>query len=395
MSIKTSDQITTIVELNNKRLDRHGSENRLEQLLQDFKYAECEEPRDKIYALLGLAHDCRSIQADYLKPVFGLYADVMAYFCQTQKLADDNANAFDRSMRITRFSQLIQSFLGSPACPEGFQLTNDIVVATGAVGGIIRLLGPTYDDVCDSSDVRKEWRQAFQNHYFTPSDLQKLREANEAFNHFLFDDEDEIEEGIFSIDPQDLYSRATPDGGFWDGKEENWSKKRFDPRDLLSKFSRDSLDKEAFNILQMLSSLEAEVKEIKEGHVRRGFWDGSEDNWSRKRRDVHPHEQPVLSNPPMALSCPRLFLGSNLLLGLAPPEAKEGDVICQFWKTDVSVLLRKEIESGIYRVVGRLYLSTGYLRNIEAVYRDWIEPIQGADTVRIEMDIRTLAKLTA
>jgi hypothetical protein len=405
MSLKTSNRIQTIMGLNTKRQDRHGSENRLEELLEDFKYAECEEPRDKIYALLGLAHDCRSIQADYLKPIFGLYADVMAYFCRAQKLEDDDANAFDRSLRITRFSQLIQSFLGSPACPEGFQLTNDIVVATGAVGGIIRLLGPTYDEMCDSSDIRKEWKQAFSNHYSAPSDLKNLREADEAFSHFLFDDEDEIAEGVFSIDPQNLYSRATPDGGFWDGEEENWRKRGFDPRNLLSKLiskrsmSEGSMSEELLNYLKVLASAEAKMKEFKESHVRRGFWDGSEDNWSRKRRDVHPQEQPVLLNPPKGSSVPRLFLGSNLLLGLAPPEAKEGDVICQFWETDVSVLLRKEIESGIYRIVGRLYLSTGYLRKVEAkveaAYRDWIQPYQGADTVRIEMDLRTLAKLTA
>lgn len=51
-----------------------GLPTKLETLIEDFQYTMCEEPRDKIYGFLGLAHDCQdgSIQADYLKPLFGL-----------------------------------------------------------------------------------------------------------------------------------------------------------------------------------------------------------------------------------------------------------------------------------------------------------------------------------
>jgi hypothetical protein len=151
---------------------------------------------------------------------------------------------------------------------------------------------------------------------------------------------DRVAKQVFSIDPQELYSRATLDGGCWDGTKDSWSKMK----------------------------------------LGGGFY---------------PPEQPVLSNPPMTSSSPRLFLGSNLLLSLAPPETKEGDVICQFWETDVVALLRKEIGTGVYRIVGRLHLSTGYLKSLKPIYLRWIEPVQRADTVRIEMDIRTLSRFTA
>lgn len=39
---------------------------------------------------------------------------------------------------------------------------------------------------------------------------------------------------------------------------------------------------------------------------------------------------------------PRLFLGDNGIIGLASPEAELGDIICQFWGTDVTALLREE-----------------------------------------------------
>lgn len=39
---------------------------------------------------------------------------------------------------------------------------------------------------------------------------------------------------------------------------------------------------------------------------------------------------------------PRLFLGDNGIIGLAPTEAELGDIICEFWGTDVTALLREE-----------------------------------------------------
>ena len=42
---------------------------------------------------------------------------------------------------------------------------------------------------------------------------------------------------------------------------------------------------------------------------------------------------------------PRLFLGDNGIIGLAPHEAELGDIICQFWGTDVTALLREEPRS--------------------------------------------------
>jgi hypothetical protein len=116
--------------LDEKRKGRHRSENGLEKLLEDFKYAGCKDPRDKIYGLLGLAHDCQdgSIGVDHTKPLFGLYTDVLKWFCQSQPvpiLCDAKSfqdwgatRAYDRAMRVVRFSHLVQSLLGFPLCPE-------------------------------------------------------------------------------------------------------------------------------------------------------------------------------------------------------------------------------------------------------------------------------------
>jgi hypothetical protein len=94
-----------------------------------------------------------------------------------------------------------------------------------------------------------------------------------------------------------------------------------------------------------------------------------------------------------------MYLGSRLFngvapFGLIPPGGKEGDLICQFWKTNVTALLLKEEGSEIYRVIGRLNLSTGSLRSLEPVYREWNEPFNDAETMIVQMDIKALSILT-
>jgi hypothetical protein len=91
-----------IENISNKRRDRHGYSNQLEILLESFQDAECQNPRDKIFGFLGLAHDCQdgSIQVDYGKPLFDLYAEVIFFFCRRKLFANGATNDLDRSMRL-------------------------------------------------------------------------------------------------------------------------------------------------------------------------------------------------------------------------------------------------------------------------------------------------------
>lgn len=70
-----------IKKLDGKRKGRHGSDNRLEKVLEDFQFAGCKDRRDNVYGLLGLAYDCQdgSIEPDYTKTLFGLYSYVLTW----------------------------------------------------------------------------------------------------------------------------------------------------------------------------------------------------------------------------------------------------------------------------------------------------------------------------
>ena len=278
--------------------------------MEDFKYTRCKDPRDKIYGLLGLAHDCQdgSIEVDYTKPLFGLYRDVLTWFSQPRRVPIGDAKAFqhsatsayDRAMRIVGFSHLVQSLLGFPLCPE--IITQDRFFAVAAIGGASLHPGPTYEEMISSSTLCKEWKLCFDAHYSSPLARRGLREVNEAYDSFLLKHPEWISHAVFCIHPQDMYTRATYMNGLWDGCYKNWSTKS-------------------------ITSFETE---------------------RQRSLDV-----PTISHCPRMSSRPRMFLGSNLLLGSAPAEAQEGDLICLFWEIGVVALLRREDIYPVCRVIGK------------------------------------------
>jgi len=215
--------------LDEKRRNRHGSSNALEQLLEDFQYAECQEPKDKIYGLLGLAHDCEdgSVDADYSKQLFEIYHDVVKYFTGRRPDSNRHPSPADRTMRIVRFSELIQRQLGPfvyPAIsspPDQDKFTSTVIRAVGSIGGQILHLGPTLSEMISTSSANKKWRSCFPAYYPLPDDIQRLRIANEKYMELLLKSETrEMSEKFCAIDATMMYSKAVPDNkSFWISSE--------------------------------------------------------------------------------------------------------------------------------------------------------------------------------
>lgn len=355
-----SEQIhVSINRLDTKRRDRHGKSNRLEVLIEDFQDAQCAEPRDKIYGFLGMAHDCQdgTIEADYTKSLFDLYADVIAFFCRRRKLQNGESNDLDRCMRVVRFSQLVQRLLGgvtynitAPMNPSSSQTarvnTSQILQARAAITGEILDIGPTYQEMISSSSANRRWRLSFEKWYSLPLQVQTLREASEAYSLVLLDMTDQELAKICSIRPCDMYTKGIIAKSTWNGNDETWDHQ--EPDDQIG---RDTDDISSNTVLP---------------------------------------DSTLIKEP----EGPHMFLGNNCLMGLAPFEAAPGDKICQFWKSDVVALLRKEKDSSVYRVIGRLDLSRGYLEDLEPKYIEAGSLSLGEEVMIIEMDIRALGVLT-
>ena len=345
-----NNKFLLIETLNEKRAHRHGDSNRLETLLEDFRYAKCQELRDKIYGFLGLAHDCEdgSIEADYSKPLFDVYVDVINFFNRQRPLLTDH-NGHNRAAKVVRFSQLVQRLLGHDSTPISRMNQAQIVLAIGTVGGTILHVGPTFHELYSSSAVYKEWKRSFGKYYSSPADIQRLREANEAYEEILFHKLGTVIANVHSINPSVFESSGTLLSGVWD-----------------SPLCQDAVEKIAL--------------------------EGSKENALNMPIGRALEELLDLST---STRTTRLFIGSGLLLGLGPPHAAEGDLLCQFDRTNVVAILRKEEEKDIYRLIGGADLSKGHLEKEMPGWRETIVPTADAKSMAIRMDIRTLHKLSS
>lgn len=336
-----------IERLNEKRLGRHSDSNRLEILLEHFEYALCQERRDKIYGLLGLTHDSAvdSIYADYAKGWYEVYCDVIKFFIKKRLFTAGSTNEFDRSMRLVRFSQLLNRLLATSYLHQNFICNpRTLVTIQGAFVSTVTHIGPTYDDIISSSLSNKKWISSFANHECRPQDVTTRREANEAYMETLLAMEPDYVAKIHNVYPNDrqhiLWSRATATSAKWMGTSSQWT------------------------------------------HQNLGV------HGSSSFTDTSTTEGPVVRSPE-----PRMFLGSNFHLGLAPSDTQVGDVICQFWECDSVAILRSE--GHILRVVGRADLARdSSMWHLQSTYKNWNSIPDTAPQIIIQMDIDVLSFLT-
>ncbi|KAH7346211.1 heterokaryon incompatibility protein-domain-containing protein [Rhexocercosporidium sp. MPI-PUGE-AT-0058] len=333
-----------IQKLRTKRLNRNGIWNRLETLMKDFQDAECAEVMDKIYGLLGFASDClmESIEVDYQKRRFQLYVEVVDFFNRRQHSNDLAWNAVDRSMRVVRFSQLVCKCLKSPNVPEAlpYYAKPLVVEARGAFVDEIRHLGPTYTEMMSSSAANKAFKTSIHECYPHATTAVSLREAYEAYYDRLLKMTTDDTIKVCGIQLQTRYSRVFLTDEVWNAEKHIFNRAKFD------------------------------------------------------LPECNKTDKPSLENPQQDVDECRMFLGNRETMGLAPAEAQVGDVVCLFWRTDVAALLRKEETSSIYRIVGRLNISTAQTQGSKVVYEDWKEPQKGSKLIVLQMCIATLNVLT-
>ncbi|PNP83708.1 hypothetical protein FNYG_02925 [Fusarium nygamai] len=67
------------IRLNRHREGKYTGSNTLLQLLDNHKEADCQDRKDKVYGLVGMASDARGFSIDYDKSVFEIWTDVMEF----------------------------------------------------------------------------------------------------------------------------------------------------------------------------------------------------------------------------------------------------------------------------------------------------------------------------
>jgi hypothetical protein len=285
------DQAQKVFTLRENRHQLH----RLEQLIENFQDVECAEPRDKIFGFLDLVDDpwSHALTVNYEMSMFDLYASVLEIHQTTIPLHDVNNihKSVDRSVRLVKFSQLLQQYLGPkvyhyakmPTLPKNPRMFE----ARGFVASEILHLGPTYSDAVRSPREIKAWKQCFHVHYNQASQIEILKKS--------YDD------------------------CYW------------------SSLAWEKLDEKVCNVNSKVSF---------------GFrWNAEESAEFKRLSKDEPVGACVLPGDP------QLFLGTETVVGFAPSQAQVGDMICQFWGCDVTIVLRPQGEKDCYQIVGSAYVS--------------------------------------
>ncbi|KAH6693360.1 heterokaryon incompatibility protein-domain-containing protein [Leptodontidium sp. MPI-SDFR-AT-0119] len=341
------DETTNLaVKLARQREGRHGDSFLLANLMEVCKDSLCEEPRDKVYGFVGIAHDCQdgSFPVDYSKSLFEVYEDVVRFQYRSTAL---------NTKTVVHFSQLVQRLFGgtyqmqrdlgqkrNPFVP--LQSNNDRTKAFKAVGvytGSVSSVGCSYDEFIAAPEATRKWKVSLQK---SQTDLEKLRRKNEGFMRVLLDLEKPELDRIRAIEPN--FS--------WKGAK--------DMHGVLGVPTRGSRS-------------EHELLPL--------FKFGPEENG-----ETEP-------------SAPRLFSTRSGVIGLIPSNARVGDMLFHFWESDVVAVVRLEVS--YVRIIGRAAIANPEYTPSSKFFtpNDWMQDTEtGLDFekkgIEIYMDIPTLQLLT-
>ncbi|KAK1751410.1 heterokaryon incompatibility protein-domain-containing protein [Echria macrotheca] len=331
----------SMLRLLHARLSRFSDGMKLENLIEHFSEHNCSEPRDRIFALVGLANDVRPlafhagaraeedalemhiktldfrqehlpepergvgrILVDYSRGFYDIWRDVVKFIyfrarpvewrwsssvVKTHALPAATVQKLERYVSVVRaagvvqglFHRRVQDELASRGTPL-VRRQNPVIRAIGYVAGQIRQIGPQYDSLVASPQAADDWFECLENAYHSPLHLQKLRTMNSQYMAKII-----------------AYGR--------------------DELDLVADINKPHVL--AWRLAGTPRHLE---KPLRPSERIRAEW------YSEKRENSSPisHREP------------RICVGTNHLIALVPPGAEEGDIVVRFWNCGAALVMR-------------------------------------------------------
>ncbi|KAH7370435.1 heterokaryon incompatibility protein-domain-containing protein [Rhexocercosporidium sp. MPI-PUGE-AT-0058] len=296
----------TYAKLRSQRTKVHS----LQFLLEAFEQARCKEPKDKIFAILGLIdHSSReTLVADYKKSLFELWVDVVWFMLPDYESKTPLGRRYlEFPKSIVRISQCVQRNLGdvsrdierdvlealSASLPVSRSVAPGVTLIQGLMGGTITHLHP-YSEHLSATEVADEFRGLPSYHYRPNRTLRRTAI---------------LQQGLTTIDDAD--------------------KQR-----VLSFSSRISYGMMSWDPLPYEARDEAQVSD---GGILAG---------AHGRHPIRRNSLEVQRPGNM-----QLFLSKSGMMGLVPSETKAGDMICHFLNCDVAAVIRREGDKFLF--VGR------------------------------------------
>ncbi|KAL6893436.1 heterokaryon incompatibility protein domain-containing protein [Trichoderma evansii] len=150
------------------RQERYNDSHTLKKLLENHVGAECSDPRDKVYGLVGLASDAAQFPMDYNKSLYDVWEDTMAFMNRWGLFQDES--------QIVQMGKLLKCHLMANNNDPLSQISKDhehqanpnpIIGARvfrfrAVLLGCIVCVGPSAREVVSRPDETMAWKTAIQ-----------------------------------------------------------------------------------------------------------------------------------------------------------------------------------------------------------------------------------------
>ncbi|KAF5660855.1 het domain-containing protein [Fusarium heterosporum] len=157
-----------------QRVNKHNGSATLLKLLQTNRNAECQDRKDKIYGLVGLASDARNFKIDYNKSLFQIWTDVME-FLNLQSLFEGEDITFVGGLVKSLLMGTNYSPLQQILRPYGPEDGDDTIITNinhykafklkGAMLGVVIHVGPHPREIVSNLSAVDKWIERIQANY--------------------------------------------------------------------------------------------------------------------------------------------------------------------------------------------------------------------------------------
>jgi hypothetical protein len=186
--------------LDQQRRDKYSGGHAFRRLLETHKHALCQDPRDKIYGLVGLAEDIDldSFPMDYRKSHLEVWVDTMEYMNQNGMLEEVNMVQFGTLLRFLLGGDAVGSVvdirrLCDPQKPDWLASRRSLppFLVTVSQHAVVGYVGPSTHELVSEIAKSNRWRTALRNHLREEQgDIQ--RESDMLMRAILGSDEDTL-----------------------------------------------------------------------------------------------------------------------------------------------------------------------------------------------------------
>ncbi len=190
------------------RKEKYNDSHTLKRLLEDHREAECSEPKDKVYGLVGLAVDAAEFPVDYKKSSYEVWKDTMVFMNRWGLFKEESqilvVGALVRSLLMPNHSDPLSQIsnqqvdqvdptrlLDNPKSPHVFCLEAIPV-------GCILCVGPSVNSLVAAPDGASRWRLAIQKVFSAAEWGSARQESDELLRALLESTDSDVEKMCFN-----------------------------------------------------------------------------------------------------------------------------------------------------------------------------------------------------